>query len=55
MLKPSELITHTNLLLAKLWPKYLDPDLYQVVLGDVPVSKEVELSVYSSFYTYVEL
>lgn len=41
MLKPSELITHTNLLLAKLWPKYLDPDLYQVVLGDVPVSKEI--------------
>lgn len=36
VIKPSELAPHFAQLLAKLVPKYLDPDAYRVVTGAVP-------------------
>ncbi len=40
-MKPSELCQATNQLIADLVPQYLDPDLYRVVNGDVPVTTKV--------------
>ena len=36
--KTSELLPATSSLLAELFPRYLDQDLYRVVTGDVPVA-----------------
>ncbi|PSS37509.1 hypothetical protein PHLCEN_2v716 [Hermanssonia centrifuga] len=41
LMKPSELCQATNQLIADLVPQYLDPDLYRVVNGDVPVTTKV--------------
>lgn len=35
VLKPSELAPHTAQLIADLWPKYLDPELTQVINGGI--------------------
>lgn len=39
--KVSELIPATSSLLAELFPKYLDPNMYRVVNGDIPVSSKL--------------
>ena len=36
--KTSELLPSTSSLLAELFPRYLDQDLYRVVTGEIPVS-----------------
>ena len=41
LLKPSELTPATDALFAELIPKYLDPELYKVANGDVPVTTKV--------------
>ncbi|KAJ6507590.1 aldehyde dehydrogenase [Mycena vulgaris] len=51
VLKPSELSPHFAELLAELFPKYLDPAAYRVVLGDVPeITKILELQWDHIFY-----
>ncbi|KAF9647400.1 NAD-aldehyde dehydrogenase [Thelephora ganbajun] len=39
--KVSELLPATSSLLAELFPKYLDQDLYRIVNGDIPVSTKL--------------
>ena len=39
ILKPSELAPHTSNVIKKLFDKYLDPQLYQVIEGKVEVAK----------------
>ena len=34
--QPSELCPYTSALMAELLPRYLDPEAYAIVLGDVP-------------------
>ncbi|KAJ6521544.1 aldehyde dehydrogenase [Mycena vulgaris] len=52
VLKPSELSPHFAELLAELFPKYLDPAAYRVVLGGVPeITKILELQWDHIFYT----
>ncbi|KAJ3558601.1 hypothetical protein NM688_g822 [Phlebia brevispora] len=52
VLKPSELTPATAQLLAELFPKYLDPECYRLVNGDVPVvSKLLELPWNHILYT----
>lgn len=41
VLKPSEITPATSQLMAELFPKYLDPDCYRLVNGDVPVVTKV--------------
>ena len=48
--KVSELLPATNSLLAELFPKYLDPSLYNIVNGDVPVSTKVRIPTLSSSF-----
>jgi acyl-CoA reductase-like NAD-dependent aldehyde dehydrogenase len=44
VLKPSEISPHSSALLAELFPKYLNPDAYRVVLGAIPeTTKLLEL------------
>ena len=43
--KVSELLPATSSLLVELFPRYLDPDLYRVVNGDIPVSTKVSALV----------
>lgn len=42
-IKPSELLPATSSLLAELFPKYLDQNLYRIVNGDIPVSTKVRM------------
>ncbi|KAJ7662865.1 aldehyde dehydrogenase [Mycena rosella] len=52
VLKPSEVSPHNSALLAELFPKYMDPDAYRVVLGAVPeTTKLLELQWDHIFYT----
>lgn len=41
VLKPSEVAPHSAATIARLIPKYLNPDCYQVVLGDVDATKNL--------------
>jgi len=41
--KVSETLPATSSLLVELFPKYLDPNLYRVVNGDIPVSTKVSV------------
>ena len=43
VLKPSEQTPNVAALLTELLPKYLDPDLYQIVNGGVPEATKVRL------------
>ena len=47
--KVSELLPATSSLLAELFPKYLDPKLYRIVNGEVPVSTKVRIPTIPSF------
>jgi acyl-CoA reductase-like NAD-dependent aldehyde dehydrogenase len=38
IVKMSEIAPHSAMLMSKLFPKYLDPECYQVVLGAIPES-----------------
>ena len=52
VLKPSEYSSHCSALMARLIPKYLDSNFYEVVLGDVPiVTSLLELPWNKIFYT----
>ncbi|KAJ6534209.1 aldehyde dehydrogenase [Mycena capillaripes] len=52
VLKPSEITPHYSELIADLFPKYLDPNAYRVVLGAVPeTTKLLELQWDHIFYT----
>ncbi|TFK48922.1 NAD-dependent aldehyde dehydrogenase [Heliocybe sulcata] len=52
VLKPSELTPAIGVLLAELFPKYMDPELYRVVNGAIPeTSKLLELSWGHILYT----
>ncbi|KAJ7351286.1 aldehyde dehydrogenase [Mycena albidolilacea] len=52
VLKPSEISPHSSALLAELFPKYLNPDAYRVVLGAIPeTTKLLELQWDHIFYT----
>ncbi|KAG4074044.1 hypothetical protein HA402_014249 [Bradysia odoriphaga] len=41
IVKPSELSSHSAATMARLIPKYLDPECYHVVLGDVDATKSL--------------
>jgi acyl-CoA reductase-like NAD-dependent aldehyde dehydrogenase len=47
VVKPSELTPATSALLAELFPKYLDNDLYRVVNGAVEETTKVSLIVFN--------
>ncbi|KAF7337347.1 Aldehyde dehydrogenase [Mycena sanguinolenta] len=52
VLKPSEISPHFSALVAELFPKYLDPNAYRVVLAAVPeTTKLLELQWDHIFYT----
>lgn len=41
VLKPSDLTSNISALLAELFPKYLDQDLYRVITGEIPETTKV--------------
>ena len=41
IVKPSEQTANVAMLFAELFPKYLDPELYQVVNGGIPEATKV--------------
>ncbi|KAF8322058.1 NAD-aldehyde dehydrogenase [Clavulina sp. PMI_390] len=52
VIKPSEIVPHVQDLIAELIPKYLDPELYQVVTADIPgTTKLLELQWDHIMYT----
>ncbi|KAJ1517408.1 Aldehyde dehydrogenase [Coelomomyces lativittatus] len=52
VIKPSELVPHFSATLAQLFPKYMDPNLYTVILGGVPeTTKLLTCKFEHIFYT----
>lgn len=53
MIKPSEISSHSATTMAELIPKYLDPECYQVALGNL--QSELRCYVLSSKYLIFNL
>lgn len=50
VIKPSEVAVHTAINMAKLLPKYLDPELYTVISGGADQATEVCPLLYTLLY-----